>query len=163
MSQSKPYNERIIFYIVVHSPAIIEAFEREGKYSKLPKYKYVWVGKHEEDHTSELIIQCDRLICNDEMMKHWLAYTGWRAVATHPIIPDDVDYVCFLEYDSDICVPDGIDAMIENIFKEDKKVYGMFSLPVSNSFLEYSIFSKGLVDFLKSENIREINQTIPYG
>jgi len=85
-----------------------------------------------------------------------LAYTGWFATVANKLIPDDIEYVCFLEYDTDLINVEDFNVMLKNVFIEDKEVYGMFNLPISNSFLDNSIFSKGLIDFLKANGYREI-------
>jgi hypothetical protein len=147
------HNDKILFSIVVHDPKIIERFEADGKYNHLKHYNYLLVGKHENNYSSEKIIQCDRLINNIEDKKNYLAYTAWYAAAYNDIISPEYDYVFFLEYDTIFTDKNAIDEMIRNIFIEDKNVYGTDPYETTSCFLDGSIFNSLVVQYLVQNNI----------
>jgi len=144
---------RILFYIVVHNIELINFLERENRYSKLKDYKYLLVGNHEEDFSNNKIIQCDRLKDNIESFNNYLAYTGWYAASKYT---HDYEYICLLEYDSDITDSFCYDSLINQIVEKQVDVFGFYNLEISNSFLNNDIFSNKLIEFLRSKNVREI-------
>lgn len=146
----------ILFFIVVHDIKIIKAFEDSNKYSCLPAYKYLLVGDHHDDYTSDKIIQCNKLINNIEDKKNYLAYTAWFAAANNDIIPLEFKYVFFLEYDTVFIDSSQISLVIENIFKEGKNVYGTNPFCTTSCFLDDSIFNSLLVSFLIKKNITDL-------
>ena len=145
---------KIIFYIVVHDINLINLFENTKKYSILQNYKYLLVGNHEKDYTSENIIQCNKLNNNIEEQNNYLAYTAWYALVKNITIKED--YICLLEYDTDITNKFNYDNLILQLEKKDVNVYGFFNLDTTIGFLTNDIFSNKLIHFLKLKNIREI-------
>jgi len=149
--------DNIIFAIVVHSKQIIELFESSQRYKDLKNYVYILVGIHNEDYTSDKIIQCDRLMDNIEDNKNYLAYTGWYAVAKNlNLIGKQFKYIYFLEYDTNITEPSDLKTMIFNIFEGDKKVYGFHAFELHSCFLDNSIFNSLMVSFLKEKGYRSV-------
>jgi hypothetical protein len=51
----------IVYFIIAHHPQIIEYSESIGKYELLKNRKYLLVGQHSDDYSSDIVIQCDRL------------------------------------------------------------------------------------------------------
>jgi hypothetical protein len=144
----------VMFCIVVHSPQIIKKFEKDNKYNCLPSYIYVLVGKHDINYTSEKIIQCDILPDNIEHCNNYLAYTGWYAISKNiHLIPENVKYLFFLEYDTNIINDKDIDSVIKNILLENKDAYGTDCYPTTSCFLDNSIYNFLMVNFLIEQNI----------
>jgi len=143
----------ILFYIVIHNIELINFFEREQKYLKLRDYKYLLVGNHEKDYSTEKIIQCNKLRDNIETFNNYLAYTGWYAVSK---LDHNYDYVCLFEYDSDITDSFSYSSLVSQITEKKNEIYGFNSLNINNSFLNNDVFSNKLIEFLKRKNIREV-------
>lgn len=128
-------NKDIIYLIVVHDPKIIAHFENIGKYTQLVNYRYLLVGKHIDDYTSNNIIQCDRLVNNIEDHNYYLAYTAWWAVGHNLMDVISEKYLFFLEYDTNIVNHEDIAIMESNILSGEDKILGISSLPVNVSYL----------------------------
>lgn len=150
-----------IFYIVVHSIGIVEHYEKTNKYSKLKNYKYLLVGNHMQDYSSDKIVQCNLLPNNLECYKYLLAYTGWCAVAYNKELQEDYDYLFLLEYDTDIDEKFNIDEFIEKVNKLNVDVCGLSQMPTHSGLLENSHFTTKLKSFLvqtKNTSIKSNNK-----
>jgi hypothetical protein len=150
-----------IFYIVVHSVGIIEHFEKTSKYSKLKNYKYLLVGDHSKDYSSEKIIQCNLLSTNLERYKYLLAYTGWYAVAHNEELYTNYDYLFLLEYDTDVDDNFDINSFLQKIENLNLDVCGLSQMPTHSGLLENSHFTTGLRSYLietQNTNIRANNK-----
>jgi hypothetical protein len=150
-----------IFYIVVHSIGIIEHFEKTNKYSNLKNYKYLLVGNHQQNYTSDKIIQCNLLPTNFEHYKFLLAYTGWCAVAYNKELQSDYDYFFLLEYDTDVDDNFNIDEFVCKVNKLDVDVCGLTQMSTRIGLLENSHFTTKLISFLvetKNINIKSNNK-----
>jgi hypothetical protein len=147
------FNDKILFCIVVHDPEIINRFEQDGKYNHLKHYNYLLVGQHTDDFTTDKIIQCNKLPNNIEINKNYLAYTAWYAVAHNNIISPNYEYIFFLEYDTNFIDKNAVDTMIQNIFKDNKNVYGTDAFETTSCFLDNSIFTSLVVQYLLQNNI----------
>jgi len=148
-------SKKLLFAIVVHDSSIIELFERTNKYKHLSNYIYLLVGRHEIDYSSKKIIQCNKLANNIEDKNNYLAYTAWYAAAYNDILAD-YDYVFFLEYDTIFTDSTLVEEMIQNIFDEDKNVYGTDPFCTTSCFLDNSVFNSLLVKFLIQSNITRL-------
>ena len=150
-------NDKILFSIVVHDPKIINFLESERKYKCLPNYIYILVGNHSLDYSSEKIIQCDRYSTNIESQKNFLAYTAWWFLANNVhLIPEECEYLCLLEYDVDIINENDVDGFINYIISNNKNVYGIDKINVTDCFLNKSIFCEIILSFLKEKGIKEL-------
>lgn len=150
-----------IFYIVVHSAGIIEHYEKTNKYSKLKNYKYLLVGNHIQDYSSDKIVQCNLLSNNLECYKYLLAYTGWCAVAYNRELQGDYDYLFLLEYDTDVDEKFNIGEFIEKVNKLNVDVCGISQMPTHSGLLEDSHFTTRLKSFLvqtKNTSIKSNNK-----
>lgn len=148
---------KILFAVVVHDIQIINIFEQNNKYKNFQNYIYILVGKHNQDYSSDKIIQCDRLEDNIEDNKNYLAYTGWYAVSKNiDKIPEKYEYIFFLEYDTFLEDFDSFNEMIKNIIVDNKNIYGFHKFSINSCFLDKSIFNILLVDFLKEKGFRSI-------
>lgn len=156
-------NSDILYCIVVHDPKIIKFFESKNKYKAFKKYVYLLVGLHEEDYSSEKIIQCNKIPDNIENQKNLLAYTAWYLLAnnTH-LIPSNCDYVCLLEYDAEISNEEDIEKFEKYVHDNKKFVYGIDKIFVQDCFLERSVFSNLLENFLMYKNYKEITANNKY-
>lgn len=143
----------LIFYIVVHDINIILLYEKQQKYSVLKNYKYLLVGNHKKNFSNEKIIQCDKLDDNIEYNANYLAYTAWYVASK---IDTCHEYICLLEYDSDLTDKFNYDEFYEQISNSNCSIFGFYNLPVSSSFLNNDIFSNKLISFLKTKGVREI-------
>jgi hypothetical protein len=147
----------ILHLIVVHNIDIINSFEKNEKYKPFKHYKYVLVGKHENDFSSEKIIQCNKFSDNIEHNKNYLAYTGWYVIAKHLdiLIPNNFKYVFLLEYDVCLNKPDKLDYIYENVYKNNRKLYG-----ISHMSLDYivksDIHNSILLNYLRDKQIKEL-------
>jgi hypothetical protein len=147
--------QTISFYIVVHSPAIINFFETSKKYEKLLNYKYLLVGNHEEDFSfNNKIIQCNKLTDNIEHNNYYLAYTGWYALAKN--IKVDTDFICFLEYDTDLLEDFNLDEFTRQIIDKNLNSCGLTYMPITAGIFETSQFTLKTLEYLRDNNIKEI-------
>ena len=148
------HSKNTLFLIVIHNKKIIDLFESNNKYSKLPNYKYLLVGNQITDYSNEKIIQCNRLPYNIEDKQHYLAYTGWYAAAKNTEILENYDYICFLEYDTDFDDNFSVENFTNFVYREQKKCYGIASLDTKIGFLQNSIFSEKLVSLIIKDLIK---------
>lgn len=144
----------IDFYIVVHSINLINFFEETKKYKDLINYKYLLVGKHETDYSSDSIIQCDRLPDNIEDKNYYLAYTGWYALARN--ININSNYICLLEYDTDIMEDFNLNNFKDYIKNTNSECYGLTCGDIKSDIFNRTQFTDKMLDYLKSIDIREI-------
>jgi hypothetical protein len=144
---------KIQYFIVVHSPKLIELFEANNKYAILDRYKYVLVGNHADDYSNSKIIQCDKLEHNIENFNNYLAYTGWWAIGKNNLIDDDIDddidHVFFLEYDT-IISNNQLELMELNISNSKNEIMGIASLKIENCFFT-PIHGVSLKQFISQE------------
>lgn len=143
----------LIFYIVIHNIDLILFFEKQKKYEKLRNYKYLLVGNHEQNFTNDKIIQCNKLEDNIESCNNYLAYTAWYIASK---IDNNHRYVCLLEYDSELTDSFNYDEFLKQISESDCGIFGFYSLPTTNSFLNNDIFSNRLISFLRERRIKEL-------
>lgn len=149
-------HNKIQFFIVVHSINIIEVFEKTKRYSKLPTYKYLLVGNIDEDYSSNIIIQCNKLDNNIENKNNFLAYTGWYALANNPELLGECEYTCLLEYDTDVTDYFNIDSIITSLDSIDINVWGITGMETCFGIFEKSHFTSGLFTYFKEKNIKEL-------
>ena len=154
--------QNIIFYIVVHNVSIIELFERNEKYKKLGNYRYLLVGNHKENHNNKFIIQCNSLTGNIEEKKYLTAYTAWYIVAKTPTLTEGYDYICFLEYDTDVMEEFNLDKFKEIIFSQKKPVYGISQMHIRDGIFVKTHFTAKLMEFLYKKQIKEITPNSEY-
>lgn len=150
-----------IFYIVVHNIGIINHFEKTNKYSSLANYKYLLVGNHSQDYSSNKIIQCNLLPNNIEQYKYLLAYTGWYAVAYNKELFDNYEYVFLLEYDTDVEDNFKVGEFVPKVEKLNVDVCGLSQMPTHSGLLENSHFTTKLKSYLvetKNTNIKANNK-----
>lgn len=146
-----------IFYIVVHNIGLIEFFEKTRKYKHLNNYKYLLVGNHQDNHTSDKVIQCNLLNYNIEYQKNYLAYTGWYAVAKNKELHDRYDYICFLEYDTDVEDFFNFENFQNDLIKKGVKCCGVTYMPTHSGLFEKSQFTKKLISYLVKSGNSEIS------
>lgn len=146
----------IIFLIVVHDIRLIEFFESAGKYSKLDNYKYLLVGQHAENYQSDKIVQCCLLPDHIEQYKNYLAYTGWYAAVRNPDIIKGYDYVCFLEYDTDVDAEFSLQSFTNKVAAKNLNCYGLTWMSTHAGLFERSHFTTKLISFLLKEGHGEI-------
>lgn len=144
----------IDFYIVVHSIDLINFFENTEKYKDLINYKYLLVGKHETDYSNNKIIQCDKLPDNIEDKNYYLAYTGWYALSKN--INLNTDYICLLEYDTDIMKNFNLNSFKDYIISTNNECYGLTCGDIKSDIFNRTQFTDKMLDYLKSINVREI-------
>ena len=128
--------DNIIYYIIVHSPLIIDHFEDIKKYESLKNYKYLLVGTHDQDYSNDKIIQCDRLEHNIEQYNNFLVYTAWWALIHNSLIPSECDYVGLFEYDLDIMNPNMASKIGNSLSKTNYEIFGTKSLHTSQWYIE---------------------------
>ena len=150
---------KILFLIVVHNKSIIDLFESAKKYHKLTNYKYLLVGNHNTDHSNDIIIQFNKLEKNIEHNANYLAYTGWYAAAHNKEITNGYDYVCLLEYDTDINENFSITEFCNEVVSKNKKCYGITAMDSITELFARNHFSDKLIDFLIKNKITEIKTT----
>lgn len=146
---------QIDFYIVVHSINLINFFEETEKYKDLVNYKYLLVGKHHTNYNNNKIIQCDRLLENKEDFNHYLAYTGWYALAKN-LPTSSSDYICFLEYDTDVMPGFNLENLQNYIYSKNLKCYGLTYMPLHDGIFVNTQFTHKTLSYLKQRNIKEI-------
>lgn len=149
-------NKDILFLIVVHNKSIIDVFESNNRYSKLKNYKYLLVGNHSVIFNSEKIIQCNTLPNNIEDRSNYLAYTGWYAAAHNPSLLQDYEYICFLEYDTDVDSDFSLEYFTNNVFTKQLNCYGINLMDNINVLFERSPFTTKLIQFLIKNGYNEI-------
>lgn len=149
-------HKEILFLIVVHSKEIIDVFEKHNRYAKLQNYKYLLVGNHNTNYNSEKIIQCNTLPINIEDRANFLAYTGWYAAAHNESIIQDYEYICFLEYDTEVDVNFSLEYFTEIVFSKQLQCYGINLMDNINVLFEKSQFTDKLLQFLYHNNYKEI-------
>jgi hypothetical protein len=146
---------KILYCIVVHDKRIIDHFEKENKYKNFENYVYLLVGNHNEDFSSEKIIQCNKLPNNIEHNKNYLVYTAMYALAKNiNIIPEDINYVFFLEYDVTLDSTN----VIKNVEETNESVYGVSIMPIEYCINKQCPFSSGLVNYLIHKRVKEIKK-----
>lgn len=144
----------IEFYIVIHDINTLLFFEQQKKYEKLKNYKYLLVGNHERDYSSDIIIQCNKLPNNIEASKNLLAYTGWYALAKN--IKPATKYICLLEYDVDIDDTFNLDAFSNIIHSNNKLCYGISCMDLHDGIFVRTQFTHKMLDYLKDKGITQI-------
>lgn len=150
------YN-KIQFFIVVHNINIINVFERDGKYNKLPNYTYLLVGNTKEDYSSNKIIQCNKLSNNIEHKNNFLAYTGWYALVNNAELLRDYEYTCLLEYDTDIEEYFDLDIILSTLNSKDAEVWGITGMDTHSGIFDRNHFTTGLFTYFKEKNINSIS------
>ena len=148
--------DKIQFFIVVHNINIINVFEKEGKYSKLPNYTYLLVGDAAEDYTSDKIIQCNKLTVNIEHKNNFLAYTGWYALANNAKLLRDYEFTCLLEYDTDVEECFNLNDILLRLNNTGINVWGITGMETHSGIFEKSHFTTGLFTYFKEKNIKEL-------
>jgi hypothetical protein len=149
-------NKEILFLIVVHNKSIIDVFESNNRYIKLKNYKYLLVGDPSENLNSKKIIQCNTLPNNIENESNYLAYTGWYAAAYNPFLLEDYEYICFLEYDTDVDFDFSLEYFTNTVFTRHLDCYGINLMDNINVLFERSPFTTKLIRFLIENNYHEI-------
>ena len=138
------------YYIFVHDIEIINLLEERKEFKHLPNYQYVLLTKNECDIKQDNIIISKDYELNIEDYKNYLQFTGWYCLGANKI--PTTDYITLLEYD--VRVNDLIDKEIHTAINTTKlDCYGYAHLPKTNSFLNGDIFSNGLIDYLRAQNI----------
>lgn len=156
-------NRDVLYCIVVHDPKIIQFFETNNKYKALKNYTYILVGNHEDDLSSEKIIQCNKFENNIEDQKNLLAYTAWYLLANNiHLIPNNFDYVCLLEYDAEFLNEEDVEKFENYVYLNKRVVYGIDKIFVKDCFLERSKFSSLLENFLIHKGFKEIKANNKY-
>jgi len=148
--------DNIQFFIVVHNINIINAFERAGKYSKLPNYTYLLVGDAVDDYSSDKIIQCNKLPNNIEHKNNFLAYTGWYALVNNVGLMKDYEFTCLLEYDTDVEEVFNADSISQRLDDANISVWGITGMETHSGIFEKSHFTTGLFTYFKEKNIKEL-------
>lgn len=155
--------KNILYCIVVHDPNIINYFESKNKYKSLKNYIYLLVGNHKDDFNSKKVIQCNKILNNIENQKNFLAYTAWFLLANNiHLIPNNCDYVCLLEYDVEIMNEEDVEKFENYIYSNKHLIYGIDKMFVQDCFLERSIFSNILENFLIYKKYKEIKANNKY-
>jgi hypothetical protein len=150
--------QKINFYIVVHSIGIINFFEETKKYEKLSNYKYLLVGTPDKDYSTDKIIQCNRLRDNIEHNNNYLAYTGWYALANN-FKSIDSEYVCLLEYDTDIMPEFDLDRFTNAVVNKSLNCCGLTYMPLHDGIFVNTQFTYKTLEYLREKNIKEIKPT----
>ena len=150
--------QKINFYIVVHSIGIIDFFEKTKKYEKLVNYKYLLVGNHEDNYSSEKIIQCNKLPDNIEHNRYYLAYTGWYALANN-FKDIDSEFICLLEYDTDVMPDFDLETFTKAVYSKSLNCCGLTYMPLHDGIFVNTQFTHKTLSYLKSKDIKEIKPT----
>jgi len=138
------------YYIFVHDLEIINLLEQRGEFKHLTNYQYVLLTKKEFNTNQDNIIVSKNYKLNIEDYKNYLQFTGWYCLGANKI--PKTDYITLLEYD--VRVSDDLDTKINTTINDTKlDCYGYACLPKTNSFLNNDVFSNGLVDYLRTQNI----------
>jgi hypothetical protein len=138
------------YYIFVHDPEIINLLEERGEFKHLNNYQYVLLTNKEFNIDQDNIIISKNYKLNIEDHKNYLQFTGWYCLGANKI--PKTDYITLLEYD--VRVNDDLDTRINNAINDTKlDCYGYACLPKTNSFLNNDVFSNGLIDYLRTQNI----------
>ena len=152
-----------IFYIVAHNIALINHFESIRKYEKMTNYKYLLVGDHKENYGNDEIIQCNLLPDNiEKTSNNYLAYTAWYAVAKNANLTSNYDYICFLEYDTDVDENFDEDVFVKAFVNKNVNCCGLSYMHTHSGIFQRTQFTSGLLDFLKSKDIRELKPNKEY-
>ena len=118
-------------FIVAHDEDIVLAAEREGRFSCLPRYRYVFVGPRSCDRIrlDQRVIVARELSDNIEQYNATLvAFTAWYAIARNDVTA--ARFVSLLEYDADVR-PDFHRATLDALSREDG-IVGYVGFPVSH-------------------------------
>jgi hypothetical protein len=138
------------YYIFVHDLEIINLLEQRGEFKHLINYQYVLLTKREFNTNQDNIIVSKNYKLNIEDYKNYLQFTGWYCLGANKI--PKTDYITLLEYD--VRVSDDLDTKINTTINDTKlDCYGYACLPKTNSFLNNDVFSNGLIDYLRAQNI----------
>lgn len=149
-------HNKIQFFIVVHNINIINVFEKNGRYNRLPNYTYLLVGDAAENYSSDKIIQCNKLPKNIENRPNFLAYTGWYALVNNPELLKNYEFTCLLEYDTDVEEDFNINNIITSLCNTDTDVWGITGMGIHAGIFEKNQFTTGLFSYFKVKDIQTL-------
>jgi FkbM family methyltransferase len=89
-------------FITVHDQEIILNYEKDGKFSNLSKYRYVFVGNNDSSKIKDLdnVIIAKNYSDNIEHMNYFVDYTSWYLLIKNKLI--ETNLVSLIQYDVDI-------------------------------------------------------------
>jgi hypothetical protein len=85
-----------------------------------------------------------------------LAYTGWYAVANNKELHDGFDYICFLEYDTDVEHFFNFSKFEHDLINLDVKCCGITYMPTHSGLFEKNQFTEKLISYLIKSGNSEI-------
>lgn len=92
-------DDELEVFVVIHDQDLLLQCEQDGRFSGIPRLRYVFVGRRPIDKLagrSDLVIARD-LADNIEQYPNLLSFTGWYAVARNNLAT--TRYLSLLEYD----------------------------------------------------------------
>lgn len=104
-------------FIIVHDQDLLLACERDGRFARLPDYRYLFVGPRDVSRVASAgnVIVARDLSDNIEACSNLLSFTGWYAVAKNGLTR--APWVALLEHDVRLAadfVPKTLDSLRAN-------------------------------------------------
>ena len=125
-----PQNQ-IETFVIIHTQELVLACEREGRFSHLPSYRYLFVGPRDVSRLREVdnVVVARELPDNIEVYPNLLSFTGWYAVTRNGLA--HAPWVTLLEYD--VRVTRDFSSKTLSSLRTAPQIIGYVPFPLSHS------------------------------
>jgi hypothetical protein len=141
-------NNLLETFIFIHDQNLIVEFEKTNKFSRLKKYKYVFLGKNPTDKIEGMdnVIISRNYTDNIEQYPLFTSYTGWYCLWKNNLIT--TDYVNLFEYDTLLSAE--IEKHQTEICKQNIDMIGYVPFPMSNfHFVKNPKWNENILPLIK--------------
>jgi hypothetical protein len=150
-------------FVMIHDQDLLLACEREGRFSELPRMRYVFLGKRPVDKLAGRrdVVVARSLATHLERYPHLLSFTGWYAVARNNLAA--ARNVSLLEYD--VALKIGFYSKTLAALRQSDAIIGYISFPLSHPMFLHATpwLVRALADVYQIDVVRLIREYLAAG